>query len=180
MADGFYKGKPYRFCYYLEYHVIFLLSPYCKKFSCPNCIASDFQARLFALGHWQISQSFFISSVRYLAEWMVNGYPSENVWPLDLKRFGTLQSSRTFLRHRVMEVMRKWALCILCWPGCSRFLCLLFATLSLLCHHSENHFPSSWPPLGQYSLSYIGWKGIGAIWRSFNDQKRLNCQYLRR
>ncbi|XP_059681094.1 pyruvate dehydrogenase phosphatase regulatory subunit, mitochondrial isoform X2 [Gavia stellata] len=42
---------------------------------------------------------------KYLAEWMVNGYPSENVWPLDLKRFGTLQSSRTFLRHRVMEVM---------------------------------------------------------------------------
>lgn len=44
---------------------------------------------------------------KYLAEWIVNGYPSENVWPLDLKRFGTLQSSRTFLRHRVMEVMRK-------------------------------------------------------------------------
>nr|XP_009924556.1 PREDICTED: pyruvate dehydrogenase phosphatase regulatory subunit, mitochondrial isoform X3 [Haliaeetus albicilla] len=42
---------------------------------------------------------------KYLAEWMVNGYPSENVWPLDLKRFGALQSSRTFLRHRVMEVM---------------------------------------------------------------------------
>ncbi|NXR55385.1 PDPR phosphatase, partial [Hippolais icterina] len=42
---------------------------------------------------------------KYLAEWIVNGYPSENVWPLDLKRFGTLQSSRTFLRHRVMEVM---------------------------------------------------------------------------
>ncbi|NWJ04974.1 PDPR phosphatase, partial [Crypturellus undulatus] len=42
---------------------------------------------------------------KYLAEWMVNGYPSENVWPLDLKRFGSLQSSRTFLRHRVMEVM---------------------------------------------------------------------------
>lgn len=45
---------------------------------------------------------------RYLAEWMVHGYPSENVWELDLKRFGALQSSRTFLRHRVMEVMRKW------------------------------------------------------------------------
>lgn len=44
---------------------------------------------------------------RFLAEWMVNGYPSDNVWPLDLKRFGALQSSRTFLRHRVMEVMRK-------------------------------------------------------------------------
>lgn len=40
---------------------------------------------------------------------MVDGYPSENVWELDLKRFGALQSSRTFLRHRVMEVMRKWS-----------------------------------------------------------------------
>lgn len=40
---------------------------------------------------------------------MVHGYPSENVWELDLKRFGALQSSRTFLRHRVMEVMRKWS-----------------------------------------------------------------------
>lgn len=46
---------------------------------------------------------------RYLAEWMVHGYPSESVWELDLKRFGALQSSRTFLRHRVMEVMRKWS-----------------------------------------------------------------------
>ncbi|XP_029061360.1 pyruvate dehydrogenase phosphatase regulatory subunit, mitochondrial [Monodon monoceros] len=43
--------------------------------------------------------------VWYLAEWMVHGYPSESVWELDLKRFGALQSSRTFLRHRVMEVM---------------------------------------------------------------------------
>ncbi|KAJ3592778.1 hypothetical protein NHX12_005117 [Muraenolepis orangiensis] len=42
---------------------------------------------------------------RYLAEWMVYGYPTANVWPLDIKRFGNLQSSRTFLRHRVMEVM---------------------------------------------------------------------------
>ncbi|KAH0619451.1 hypothetical protein JD844_000094 [Phrynosoma platyrhinos] len=42
---------------------------------------------------------------KFLAEWMVNGYPSDNVWPLDLKRFGALQGSRTFLRHRVMEVM---------------------------------------------------------------------------
>lgn len=44
---------------------------------------------------------------RYLAEWMTYGYPTANVWPLDIKRFGNLQSSRTFLRHRVMEVMRK-------------------------------------------------------------------------
>lgn len=44
---------------------------------------------------------------RYLAEWMTYGYPTANVWPLDIKRFGNLQSSRTFLRHRVMEVMRE-------------------------------------------------------------------------
>lgn len=44
---------------------------------------------------------------KYLAEWMTYGYPTANVWPLDIKRFGNLQSSRTFLRHRVMEVMRK-------------------------------------------------------------------------
>uniref|UniRef100_A0A673BYI4 Pyruvate dehydrogenase phosphatase regulatory subunit, mitochondrial n=1 Tax=Sphaeramia orbicularis TaxID=375764 RepID=A0A673BYI4_9TELE len=42
---------------------------------------------------------------KYLAEWMTYGYPTANVWPLDVKRFGNLQSSRTFLRHRVMEVM---------------------------------------------------------------------------
>ncbi|XP_028295903.1 pyruvate dehydrogenase phosphatase regulatory subunit, mitochondrial [Gouania willdenowi] len=42
---------------------------------------------------------------KYLAEWMTYGYPSTDVWPLDIKRFGNLQSSRTFLRHRVMEVM---------------------------------------------------------------------------
>lgn len=46
--------------------------------------------------------------LRYLAEWMTYGYPTANVWPLDIKRFGNLQSSRTFLRHRVMEVMRKY------------------------------------------------------------------------
>ncbi|XP_068116055.1 pyruvate dehydrogenase phosphatase regulatory subunit, mitochondrial [Hyperolius riggenbachi] len=42
---------------------------------------------------------------KFLAEWMVHGYPQDNVWPMDIKRFGALQSSRTFLRHRVMEVM---------------------------------------------------------------------------
>lgn len=45
---------------------------------------------------------------KYLAEWMTYGYPTANVWPLDIKRFGNLQSSRTFLRHRVMEVVRKY------------------------------------------------------------------------
>lgn len=50
---------------------------------------------------------FPILACRYLAEWMSYGYPTANVWPLDIKRFGNLQSSRTFLRHRVMEVVRE-------------------------------------------------------------------------
>ncbi|XP_035251702.1 pyruvate dehydrogenase phosphatase regulatory subunit, mitochondrial [Anguilla anguilla] len=49
--------------------------------------------------------SFAGGAGKYLAEWMTFGYPSGNVWPLEIKRFGNLQSSRTFLRHRVMEVM---------------------------------------------------------------------------
>eukprot|EP00064_Thunnus_orientalis_P000623 superscaffoldBa00000033_g624 len=49
--------------------------------------------------------SFAGGAGKYLAEWMTYGYPTANVWPLDVKRFGNLQSSRTFLRHRVMEVM---------------------------------------------------------------------------
>lgn len=88
-------------------------------------------SELNSLRHWLISWFFFTASIRYLAEWMVNGYPSENVWPLDLKRFGTLQSSRTFLRHRVMEVMRKWGLCVQCSPGCPRLaLCCAVCPLS--------------------------------------------------
>lgn len=57
-----------------------------------------------------VFDKFIIASFsrRYLAEWITYGYPSANVWPLDIKRFGNLQSSRTFLRHRVMEVMREY------------------------------------------------------------------------
>ncbi|KAA8595982.1 hypothetical protein FQN60_011273 [Etheostoma spectabile] len=45
--------------------------------------------------------SFAGGAGKYLAEWMTYGYPTANVWPLDIKRFGNLQSSRTFLRHRM-------------------------------------------------------------------------------
>lgn len=57
---------------------------------------------------WTCTYSdFCVLGPRYLAEWMTYGYPTANVWPLDIKRFGNLQSSRTFLRHRVMEVVRE-------------------------------------------------------------------------
>lgn len=107
-----------------------------------------------------ISWFFFSASIRYLAEWMVNGYPSENVWPLDLKRFGTLQSSRTFLRHRVMEVMRKWGLCLHSLPGHATICSLLHCLSSVSCHCSENHFPSCWPPLGQMQGCVLQRKGM--------------------
>ncbi|RXM31226.1 Pyruvate dehydrogenase phosphatase regulatory subunit, mitochondrial [Acipenser ruthenus] len=73
-----------------------------------RCIMGETQTvhGYFVLGGMNSSGlSFAGGGGRYLAEWMTYGYPSENVWPLDVKRFGTLQSSRTFLRHRVMEVM---------------------------------------------------------------------------
>uniref|UniRef100_A0A8C0J079 Pyruvate dehydrogenase phosphatase regulatory subunit n=1 Tax=Chelonoidis abingdonii TaxID=106734 RepID=A0A8C0J079_CHEAB len=83
--------------------------------NCPESFTPDMRC---ILGESPTVQGYFVlagmnsagtsfggGAGRYLAEWMVNGCPSENVWPLDLKRFGALQSSRTFLRHRVMEVM---------------------------------------------------------------------------
>ncbi len=57
---------------------------------------------------WFISSYKHVYFCRYLAEWITYGYPSASVWPLDISRFGNLQSSRTFLRHRVMEVMREY------------------------------------------------------------------------
>ncbi|MEQ2165332.1 hypothetical protein GOODEAATRI_015695 [Goodea atripinnis] len=62
---------------------------------------------------------------KYLAEWMTYGYPTANVWPLEIKRFGSLQSSRTFLRHRVMEVMQvkccKEAVCVIDMSSFTKF-----------------------------------------------------------
>ncbi|XP_073082285.1 pyruvate dehydrogenase phosphatase regulatory subunit, mitochondrial isoform X2 [Manis javanica] len=86
-----------------------------KLVNCPETFTPDMRC---IMGEAPSVQGYFVlagmnsaglsfggGAGRYLAEWMVHGYPSENVWELDLKRFGALQSSRTFLRHRVMEVM---------------------------------------------------------------------------
>nr|XP_051703249.1 pyruvate dehydrogenase phosphatase regulatory subunit, mitochondrial isoform X3 [Oryctolagus cuniculus] len=86
-----------------------------KLVNCPETFTPDMRC---IMGESPAVQGYFVlagmnsaglsfggGAGRYLAEWMVHGYPSENVWELDLKRFGALQSSRTFLRHRVMEVM---------------------------------------------------------------------------
>uniref|UniRef100_A0A4X2M981 Pyruvate dehydrogenase phosphatase regulatory subunit, mitochondrial n=2 Tax=Vombatus ursinus TaxID=29139 RepID=A0A4X2M981_VOMUR len=86
-----------------------------KLVNCPESFTPDMRC---IMGESPTVQGYFVlagmnsagtsfagGAGKYLAEWMVHGYPSENVWDLDLKRFGALQSSRTFLRHRVMEVM---------------------------------------------------------------------------
>ncbi|XP_045047673.1 pyruvate dehydrogenase phosphatase regulatory subunit, mitochondrial isoform X4 [Desmodus rotundus] len=86
-----------------------------KLVNCPETFTPDMRC---IMGESPLVQGYFVlagmnsaglsfggGAGKYLAEWMVHGYPSESVWELDLKRFGALQSSRTFLRHRVMEVM---------------------------------------------------------------------------
>ncbi|XP_059523446.1 pyruvate dehydrogenase phosphatase regulatory subunit, mitochondrial isoform X2 [Myotis daubentonii] len=91
-----------------------------KLVNCPETFTPDMRC---IMGESPVVKGYFVlagmnsaglsfggGAGRYLAEWMVHGYPSENVWELDLKRFGALQSSRTFLRHRVMEVMHLLAL----------------------------------------------------------------------
>nr|BAA91436.2 unnamed protein product [Homo sapiens] len=86
-----------------------------KLVNCPETFTPDMRC---IMGESPAVQGYFVlagmnsaglsfggGAGKYLAEWMVHGYPSENVWELDLKRFGALQSSRTFLRHRAIEVM---------------------------------------------------------------------------
>ncbi|XP_078256651.1 pyruvate dehydrogenase phosphatase regulatory subunit, mitochondrial isoform X2 [Rhinoraja longicauda] len=83
--------------------------------NCPESFTADMRCIMgesaavqnyFVLAGMNSSGSSFAGGAgKYLAEWMVHGYPSTNLWPVDIKRFGVLQSSRTFLRHRVMEVM---------------------------------------------------------------------------
>lgn len=86
-----------------------------KLVNCPETFTADMKC---IMGESPVVQGYFVlagmnsaglslggGAGKLLAEWMVYGYPSENVWELDLQRFGALQGSRTFLRHRVMEVM---------------------------------------------------------------------------
>ena len=41
---------------------------------------------------------------RYAAEWLVDGQPSENMWELDVRRFGDYATSTTYLVERASEV----------------------------------------------------------------------------
>ncbi|MEY4530502.1 MAG: Aminomethyltransferase [Deinococcota bacterium] len=42
---------------------------------------------------------------KYLAEWIVDGEPSIDLWSVDIQRFGAALNNRTFLRDRVTEVL---------------------------------------------------------------------------
>lgn len=42
---------------------------------------------------------------KYLAEWMLEGQPSLDLWSVDVRRFGPWANNRAFLRARVVEVL---------------------------------------------------------------------------
>jgi 4-methylaminobutanoate oxidase (formaldehyde-forming) len=42
---------------------------------------------------------------KYLAEWMVEGQPTLDLWSVDIRRFGAWANNRAFLRERVTEVL---------------------------------------------------------------------------
>jgi glycine cleavage system T protein len=42
---------------------------------------------------------------KYLAEWIVDGEPSIDLWLVDIRRFGRAMNNRLFLRERVTEVL---------------------------------------------------------------------------
>jgi 4-methylaminobutanoate oxidase (formaldehyde-forming) len=42
---------------------------------------------------------------KYLAEWMIDGQPSIDLWSVDIRRFGPWATNRAFLRERVAEVL---------------------------------------------------------------------------
>jgi 4-methylaminobutanoate oxidase (formaldehyde-forming) len=42
---------------------------------------------------------------KYLAEWMIEGQPTIDLWSVDIRRFGPWANNRAFLRQRVTEVL---------------------------------------------------------------------------
>lgn len=42
---------------------------------------------------------------KYLAEWMIEGQPTIDLWSVDIRRFGPWANNRNFLRERVTEVL---------------------------------------------------------------------------
>jgi 4-methylaminobutanoate oxidase (formaldehyde-forming) len=42
---------------------------------------------------------------KYLAEWLIEGQPSLDLWSVDVRRFGPWANNREFLRKRVVEVL---------------------------------------------------------------------------
>jgi 4-methylaminobutanoate oxidase (formaldehyde-forming) len=42
---------------------------------------------------------------KYLAEWMIEGQPTMDLWSVDIRRFGRWANNRSYLRERVTEVL---------------------------------------------------------------------------
>jgi dimethylglycine dehydrogenase len=63
------------------------------------------------LGHFHVLAGFSIFGIvfaggagRYAAEWIVDGQPSDNMWELDVRRFGEYARSASFLVPRAIDV----------------------------------------------------------------------------
>jgi sarcosine dehydrogenase len=52
---------------------------------------------------------------RMLAEWIVEGEPSLDLWPLDIRRFGQYHSSPRYIRDRTLEIYAKHY--AISWPN---------------------------------------------------------------
>lgn len=44
---------------------------------------------------------------KYAAEWIVDGQPSDNMWELDVRRFGSYANARRYVRERACEVYER-------------------------------------------------------------------------
>ena len=51
---------------------------------------------------------------KYMAEWIIDGQPSIDLWSLDIRRFIDMHNNKKFLKDRVTEVLGKYTIGILC------------------------------------------------------------------
>ena len=53
---------------------------------------------------------------RYMAEWIIDGQPSIDLWSVDIRRFIDMHNNKKFLKDRVTEVLGNCLKMHLCKP----------------------------------------------------------------
>jgi 4-methylaminobutanoate oxidase (formaldehyde-forming) len=67
--------------------------------------APELQSLFVAAGFNSVGIASAGGAGKYLAEWMMDGQPTIDLWSVDIRRFGRWANNRTFLRERVTEVL---------------------------------------------------------------------------